>query len=96
MYDFAYQKPSSLADAVKMLGADDEAKALAGGKTFIPVLKQRLNKPSTVVDLARLGLTGIKVDGNTVTIGAMTTHVAGRDLGRGAARYSRRWRRWPR
>jgi carbon-monoxide dehydrogenase medium subunit len=76
MYEFAYEKPTSLADAVKMLGADDEAKALAGGQTFIPVLKQRLNKPSTVIDLAKLGLSGIKVDGNTVTIGAMTTHSA--------------------
>ena len=45
MYDFAYQKPSSLADAVKALGADADAKALAGGMTLIPVLKQRLNKP---------------------------------------------------
>src|ERR1700754_1379215 len=74
MYEFAYEKPTSLTAAVKMLGADDEAKALAGGQTFIPVLKQRLNKPSTVIDLARLGLSGIKVDGKTVTIGAMTTH----------------------
>jgi aerobic carbon-monoxide dehydrogenase medium subunit len=74
MYDFAYEKPSSLADAVKLLGVDDEAKALAGGQTFIPVLKQRLNKPSTVVDLSKLGLSGIKVDGETVTIGATTTH----------------------
>ena len=39
-----------------MLGETD-AKALAGGQTFIPVLKQRLNKPSAViVDLAKLGL----------------------------------------
>ncbi len=52
MYDFAYQKPGSLSDAVKLLSDDMEAKALAGGQTFIPVLKQRLNKPSTVVDLA--------------------------------------------
>ena len=74
MYDFAYAKPSSLADAVKLLGADGEAKALAGGQTFIPVLKQRLNKPSTVIDLSKLGMTGIKVDGESVTIGAMTTH----------------------
>ncbi len=56
MYDFAYEKPGSLADAVKTLSADMDAKALAGGQTFIPVLKQRLNKPSTVVDLAKLGL----------------------------------------
>jgi len=73
MYDFAYQKPASVADAVKLL-ADPEAKALAGGQTLIPVLKQRLNKPTTVVDLARLGLSGITVAGGTVTVGAMTTH----------------------
>ena len=76
MYDFAYQKPTSLADAVKVLSDDMEAKALAGGQTFIPVLKQRLNKPSTVVDLAKLGLSGISVSDDVVTIGAMTTHAA--------------------
>jgi carbon-monoxide dehydrogenase medium subunit len=76
MYDFAYQKPASLPDAVKALAADAEAKALAGGMTFIPVLKQRLNKPSTVVDLSKLGLSGITSSGHTVTIGAMTTHAA--------------------
>src|ERR1700760_1831567 len=75
MYDFAYQKPGSLADAVKVLSADMEAKALAGGQTLIPVLKQRLNKPSVVVDLSKLGLSGITVTGSTVTIGATTTHV---------------------
>ena len=75
MYDFAFQKPSSLADAVRALGAED-AKALAGGMTLIPVLKQRLNKPSIVVDLTKLGLTGITVSSDTVTIGAMTTHAA--------------------
>jgi len=74
MYDFAYQKPGSLADAVKALGADGEAKALAGGMTYIPVLKQRLAKPSAVVDLSGLGLTGINVAGGVVTIGAMTRH----------------------
>jgi carbon-monoxide dehydrogenase medium subunit len=74
MYDFGYTKPSSLADAVKALSSDGDAKALAGGQTLIPVLKQRLNKPSTVVDLAKLGLSGITVTGDSVTIGAMTTH----------------------
>src|ERR1700742_1492001 len=74
MYDFAYQKPGSLADAVKVLSDDMEAKALAGGQTFIPVLKQRLNKPSVVVDLSRLGLTGLTVAGDKIVIGAMTTH----------------------
>ncbi len=74
MYDFAYVKPGNVADAVRMLGEDAEAKALAGGHTFIPVLKQRLNKPSKVVDLSGLDLVGIRQDGNVITIGAMTTH----------------------
>jgi aerobic carbon-monoxide dehydrogenase medium subunit len=76
MYDFAYQKPSSLADAVKVLGADPEAKALAGGMTLIPVLKQRLNKPTVVVDLAKLGLTGVSFANGIIIVGGMTTHGA--------------------
>jgi carbon-monoxide dehydrogenase medium subunit len=75
MYEFAYTRPSGIADAVRALGAED-AKALAGGQTLIPVLKQRLNRPSTVVDLAGLGLAGIEVTGEAVTIGATTTHAA--------------------
>ncbi len=76
MYDFTYQKPGSVADAVKALTADDEAKALAGGMTFIPVLKQRLAKPTSVVDLSKLDMAGIIIVGGSVTIGAMTTHAA--------------------
>jgi carbon-monoxide dehydrogenase medium subunit len=76
MYDFAYDKPATIADAVKALGADPEAKLLAGGMTFIPVLKQRLNKPSVVIDLAKAGMVGITASGGAITIGAMTTHAA--------------------
>ena len=76
MYDFAYQKPSSIDDALKALGSDGDAKALAGGQTFIPVLKQRLNKPSVVVDLSGLGLNQIRTEGDKVVIGAMATHHA--------------------
>ena len=74
MYDFTYSRPGSIGDAVGLLAADGEAKALAGGMTFIPVLKQRLNKPSGVVDLAGLGLSGITAASGTITIQAMTTH----------------------
>ena len=76
MYDFTYHKPASVADAVRMLGDDMEAKALAGGQTFIPVLKQRLNKPSAIIDLHGLDLAGITAAADKVTIGAMTTHGA--------------------
>jgi len=76
MYDFAYHKPGSVADAVKLLGADGDAKAMAGGQTLIPTLKQRLARPSAVVDLSAIrDLSGITVAGGKVTIGAMTKHV---------------------
>ncbi len=74
MYDFVYAKPGSVADAVKALGADLDAKALAGGQTFIPVLKQRLAKPTQIVDLSSLNLSGITMEAGKIRIGAMTTH----------------------
>jgi carbon-monoxide dehydrogenase medium subunit len=75
MYDFAYHKPKSVADAVALLKKSGEGKAVAGGMTLIPTLKQRLARPSDVVDLNGVAeLRGIKADGNGVTIGAMTRH----------------------
>src|SRR3954447_6939474 len=74
MYDFNYVKPGTIPDAVRALHEDLEAKALAGGQTFIPVLKQRLARPTTVIDLSNLGLTGIAAEPDKITIGAMTTH----------------------
>jgi aerobic carbon-monoxide dehydrogenase medium subunit len=75
MYDFEYAWPQTVADAVKLLREPD-AKLLAGGQTLIPVLKQRLNRPSLVVDLAGLSLTAISRQAGHVTIGGMTTHTA--------------------
>jgi aerobic carbon-monoxide dehydrogenase medium subunit len=76
MYTFDYQRAQSVADAAKALGAKDEAKLLAGGMTLIPTLKQRLAKPSDLIDLGRIAdLKGIKRDGNAIVVGAMTRHV---------------------
>ena len=76
MYDFKYQKASSVADAAKVIGGDSEAKLVAGGMTLIPTLKQRLAKPTQLVDLGGIAeLKGIKKDGNAIVIGAMTKHV---------------------
>lgn len=77
MHNFAYHRPSSLADAAKALQAASDGKIVAGGMTLIPTLKQRLAAPSDLVDLAAIGeLRGIKVDGSSVTIGATTPHAA--------------------
>ena len=48
---------------------------MAGGMTLIPTLKQRLAKPTDVVDLGGITeLAGIKVEGSDVMIGGMTRH----------------------
>ena len=75
MHDFNYQKASSVADAATKLGAASDGKLLAGGMTLLATMKQRLAAPSDLVDLGKVAeLKGITVSGNTVTIGAMTTH----------------------
>ena len=75
MYNFNYQRAQSVADAAKAIQGKEDAKLLAGGMTLIPTLKQRLAKPSDLVDLSRIAeLKGLKRDGNAVVIGAMTRH----------------------
>ena len=76
MYDFNFQSASSLDDAAAKLSAAEDGTIIAGGQTLIPVLKQRLAKPSDVISLAGAGLSGITNNGDSVTIGAMTTHAA--------------------
>jgi carbon-monoxide dehydrogenase medium subunit len=73
MHNFAYHRPTSLAETARLLSG--EAKLLAGGMTLLPTLKQRLAQPSALVDLSGLAeLKGIKAEGGGLAIGAMTTH----------------------
>ena len=75
MYDFHYHRPKTLADAANLLKGKDEARPMSGGMTLIPTLKQRLARPSDVVDLGGIKeLAGIKVEGNNVVVGGMTRH----------------------
>jgi len=75
MYGFEYHRPGSVSDAASAISGASDGKILAGGQTLLPTMKQRLASPSDLVDLGGIGeLSGISVDGGTVTIGAMTTH----------------------
>lgn len=75
MYAFDFTRPASVADAVTALKGDSDAKPLAGGMTLIPTLKQRLAQPTALIDLGALpGLKGIRREGDTLIIGAMTRH----------------------
>jgi carbon-monoxide dehydrogenase medium subunit len=72
---FSYHRPTSIADAVKLLATlGDEARPLAGGHSLVPMMKLRLATPEHLVDLHGIdGLKGIRRDGGEVVIGAMTT-----------------------
>lgn len=72
---FDYLRPSSLADARKAYEASGEARYIAGGQTLLPVMKQRLAQPASLIDLGGIaGLSGVRLEGHTLTIGAMTRH----------------------
>lgn len=73
---FDYLAPTTLEEALMALAEHgDEAKVLAGGQSLLPVLRMRLNAPEWVVDLGRVEeLRGIREDGDTIVIGAMTTY----------------------
>jgi carbon-monoxide dehydrogenase medium subunit len=72
---FSYHRPTSIADAVKLLSTlGDEARPLAGGHSLVPMMKLRLATPEHLVDLHGIdGLKGIRRDGAGIVIGAMTT-----------------------
>lgn len=72
---FSYHRPSSVADAVKLLlSLGDEARPLAGGHSLIPMMKLRLATPEHLVDLHGIaGLKGVRRSGASIVIGAMTT-----------------------
>ncbi|WP_413760155.1 FAD binding domain-containing protein [Streptomyces sp. MMBL 11-3] len=75
---FAYARPSSVEEAVRLLaGAGEDAKVLAGGQSLLPLLRLRLAFPELVVDVGRIpGLRGVREEGGTLVIGALTTHHA--------------------
>jgi len=76
MYEFKYQRPTSVRQAVNMLAKDPEAKLLAGGHSLLPVMKLRLAKPSALVDIGRVeGLNTIELKGRSIVIGALARHV---------------------
>lgn len=76
MYNFEFEKPSTVADAVAALGSE-EAQALGGGQTLIPTLKQRLAAPAKLVSLGGIAeIKGVRVEGGALCVGGGTTHAA--------------------
>ena len=72
---FEYHAPKTLDDAIRLLGEHaDEAKLLAGGHSLLPMMKLRFAEPTHLVDINGIdSLRGIRVEGDRIVIGAMTT-----------------------
>jgi carbon-monoxide dehydrogenase medium subunit len=73
---FEYAAPGTVTEAVGLLAehADAEPRVLAGGQSLIPLMNFRLAKPGYLIDLRNVaGLRGIRRDGGSLVIGAMTT-----------------------
>jgi carbon-monoxide dehydrogenase medium subunit len=74
--EFEYHRPASLDEAIGLLAGED-ARALAGGHSLLPLMKLRLAEPGTIVDLGGIsGLDAIEEDGDAIRIGALATHAA--------------------
>ena len=74
--DFDYIAPTTVDDAVAALAqAGEDAKVIAGGQSLMPVLRLRLAAPTMLVDLHKIDeLRGVRDDGDSLVIGAMTTY----------------------
>ncbi|MGB6114571.1 MAG: FAD binding domain-containing protein, partial [Comamonas sp.] len=73
MYAFTYERPTTQAEALKLVQGG--GKLLAGGQTLLASMKLRLAAPEQLVDLGGIKeLSGIRKEGNALVIGAMTRH----------------------
>lgn len=86
MYAFEIERPTRLADAVKLLSDSTDGAVLGGGQTLIPSLKQRLAAPDRLICLSGIKeMQGIcTADDGALCIGAGTTHA---DVSAGAGAY---------
>ncbi|MDE0395755.1 MAG: xanthine dehydrogenase family protein subunit M [Gammaproteobacteria bacterium] len=86
--EFDYHAPTSLDEALELLGSLDDPKVLSGGQSLLPMLKLRLASPANIIDIGRIpGLDGISGEDGDLRIGALVTEA---DLERApevAARY---------
>ncbi len=76
---FAYSAPTSLAEAVAVLGesAHEEPRVLAGGQSLVPLMNFRLAQPGHLVDLGRIEELGhLRVSGGVLAVGAMVRQAA--------------------
>jgi carbon-monoxide dehydrogenase medium subunit len=76
MRAFEYHKPSSVQEAVALLGKSADSQPLAGGMSLLPTIKHRLSRPAALIDLSAIeALKGITAAAGLLTVGATTRHI---------------------
>jgi xanthine dehydrogenase YagS FAD-binding subunit len=72
MINFRYARATDVADAVRQITADPQAKFIAGGTNLLDLIKENVERPSRLIDISRLPLTQVEemADG-ALRIGAM-------------------------
>ena len=77
MNNFTFHRPGTVAEAIALLQQSDDGKALSGGMSYVPVMKEGLAQPSDVVSLRGVEeIQGIKEEGGRLVIGAGQTHAS--------------------
>ncbi|MDR7594379.1 MAG: xanthine dehydrogenase family protein subunit M [Armatimonadota bacterium] len=73
---FEYVRARSVREAISLLQQHGgRAKLLAGGHSLLPLMKLRLSQPEMLIDLGPVDeLRGIREEGGSLVIGALTTH----------------------
>jgi carbon-monoxide dehydrogenase medium subunit len=72
---FEYERAESVDHAIQLLGSREDARILAGGHSLLPLMRLRLARPSTVVDITRIAdLSYIHEDDDEIAIGALARH----------------------
>jgi carbon-monoxide dehydrogenase medium subunit len=73
MHAIRYEAPSSIAEAIRLMEADPNARVLAGGTDLLVQFRAGLRQPSAFVDIKRIPeLVGIRIDAKDLRFGAAT------------------------
>jgi xanthine dehydrogenase YagS FAD-binding subunit len=60
MNNFEYARASSVADAIRQIASDPQAKFIAGGTNLIDLMKENVARPSRLVDITHLPLSKVE------------------------------------
>jgi xanthine dehydrogenase YagS FAD-binding subunit len=72
MINFGYARANDVAEAVRLIAADPTAKFIAGGTNLVDLMKEDVERPTSLIDITRLPLTKVEeIPGGGLRIGAL-------------------------